>query len=280
MWQLLRKVSGAIGPRPNQSTSQTEILARYRHLRQEGIQLNNKLVATLPTSVIDEGGKKLGILKKGILVLDTEDEIAVLMDYCIYDVRRGGLNAVERYVEKNVPEPDSDEGVLLRAMLHARYSLLVVEGREPGIGVHARDLLRDEPMFVVDVGFSRSASVDLVVATRVFAPDGITITTGACLPLGVLSPEMRSGFLQDMAKVVKTTDFQDLSENQLSELAATVIRACLQRGAAERIVYVDASAGPIRAVRAPRRPRGVGRNDPCPCGSGKKWRKCCGAAKR
>jgi SWIM/SEC-C metal-binding protein len=24
----------------------------------------------------------------------------------------------------------------------------------------------------------------------------------------------------------------------------------------------------------------VGRNDPCPCGSGKKYKKCCGAAKR
>ncbi|MDR3378349.1 MAG: SEC-C metal-binding domain-containing protein, partial [Verrucomicrobiae bacterium] len=27
---------------------------------------------------------------------------------------------------------------------------------------------------------------------------------------------------------------------------------------------------PVRAVRKP------GRNDPCPCGSGKKYKKCCG----
>ena len=27
---------------------------------------------------------------------------------------------------------------------------------------------------------------------------------------------------------------------------------------------------PVRAAK-------VGRNDPCPCGSGKKWKKCCGA---
>lgn len=31
--------------------------------------------------------------------------------------------------------------------------------------------------------------------------------------------------------------------------------------------------GPPPAVSAPR----VGRNDPCPCGSGKKFKKCCGA---
>ena len=31
---------------------------------------------------------------------------------------------------------------------------------------------------------------------------------------------------------------------------------------------------PVAAVRAGNK---VGRNDPCPCGSGKKYKKCCGA---
>jgi uncharacterized protein YecA (UPF0149 family) len=34
-------------------------------------------------------------------------------------------------------------------------------------------------------------------------------------------------------------------------------------------------------VNAPESQRGIpkiGRNDPCPCGSGKKYKKCCGAA--
>lgn len=33
-----------------------------------------------------------------------------------------------------------------------------------------------------------------------------------------------------------------------------------------------------RSPRMPLRAKKVGRNDPCPCGSGKKWKKCCGAA--
>lgn len=33
-----------------------------------------------------------------------------------------------------------------------------------------------------------------------------------------------------------------------------------------------------RSPRKPHRTRKVGRNDPCPCGSGKKWKKCCGAS--
>ena len=42
-----------------------------------------------------------------------------------------------------------------------------------------------------------------------------------------------------------------------------------------RWVYVDGEINP----KAPtRRVVQVGRNDPCPCGSGKKYKKCCGAA--
>ncbi|MEO5375719.1 MAG: YchJ family protein [Alphaproteobacteria bacterium] len=41
-----------------------------------------------------------------------------------------------------------------------------------------------------------------------------------------------------------------------------------------RWVYVD---GQMNPKPAPRRVVSVGRNDPCPCGSGKKHKKCCGA---
>jgi len=38
--------------------------------------------------------------------------------------------------------------------------------------------------------------------------------------------------------------------------------------------YVD---GTLNPKEAPRHVQKVGRNDPCPCGSGKKYKKCCGA---
>ncbi|CAA7622664.1 YchJ family protein [Magnetospirillum sp. UT-4] len=39
-------------------------------------------------------------------------------------------------------------------------------------------------------------------------------------------------------------------------------------------LYVD---GEVNPRQAPRQVEKVGRNDPCPCGSGKKYKKCCGA---
>lgn len=50
-------------------------------------------------------------------------------------------------------------------------------------------------------------------------------------------------------------------------------RAQFRREAGEW-VYVD---GKINPNVEPRRVEKVGRNDPCPCGSGKKYKKCCGA---
>jgi len=39
----------------------------------------------------------------------------------------------------------------------------------------------------------------------------------------------------------------------------------------------EAAQQATRTVVAPRSVTKIGRNDPCPCGSGKKYKKCCGA---
>jgi len=259
-------------------TQHAELLARYQRLRQVGLALNNRLVETLPRSVLDEGGHKLGLLKGNVLTLDTEDEIAPLMDYCLHDVRRQGLNAIERYLAESPPPPGSDEMVLLEALRQARFTLLIVEAVERGVGVQVRDLLRDELYFLVDIGFSHSAPVGMVSATRVMAPEGIAMTTGAALPVGVLSAADRVQYLEDMKTVLKSADLRQLSPQDSSALAATVMRASLQRGAAEKIRYVAprSKSGSLRRSRAIRPTGLVGRNDRCPCGSGKKFKHCCG----
>lgn len=44
----------------------------------------------------------------------------------------------------------------------------------------------------------------------------------------------------------------------------------------EAVVDPDAPPIPDAPVEQARKTRPVGRNDPCPCGSGKKHKKCCG----
>jgi hypothetical protein len=214
------------------------LLPRYQHLRQIGLPLNNQLMKMVSRSALDEGGKKLGLLKGKTLYLETEDEGAVLMDYCIHDVRRQGTNAVERFLAHSPPPEGSDEWVLLQAKRQAWYSLFAVESVERGVGVQARDLLRDEPQFLVDIGFGSTASAGMVLATRVMAPEGIVMTTGAALPAGELSEAEQARFLEQTLAKFKGADFRALPPARAAELSATLIRACLRRGAAERIRYV------------------------------------------
>ncbi len=56
--------------------------------------------------------------------------------------------------------------------------------------------------------------------------------------------------------------------------AATAKSGALADGSAEAY---EAAQQATRTVVAPRNVTKVGRNDPCPCGSGKKYKKCCGA---
>jgi uncharacterized protein YecA (UPF0149 family) len=62
-------------------------------------------------------------------------------------------------------------------------------------------------------------------------------------------------------------------QHKLEELSKRT-RSKEEIEAEEKLLKETKKVEPIKAVEAP------GRNDPCPCGSGRKYKKCCGAKKR
>ena len=205
----------------------------------------------------------------------------MLIDFCLHDIRRNGVTAIEAaYINEASCAQSGDEWVLLHAWQEAHYALVVAESVEPGVGVHCRDLLRDEPLFLVDVGFHSTARSGLVLATRVVAPEGMT--GGAALSLGVMSAAEQSRFVNRLKTNLPGMDFANLAPEEATELTATIIRTCLRGGAAEKIRYVEAGHVP-EAVPSPEALPSTGRissNDPCPCGSGQKYKRCCGSRRR
>ena len=271
-------------------TTHAEFLPRYLQLRQVSGNLHNHLMEALPTGSHKEGAAALGLLRGGVIVFGSEHEMAILVDYCIYDLRNNGVNTVERYVETSPPPTGSDEWTVLQACRKARYSLFEIESCEKKVGVWLRDLLTNEPLFVMDVGMSQNDMIGLVLAMRVVTVEGISMTTGASLPLGVLQPENRAKFVADFRAMFPRVDLANMSPAEMSAVAKSLIRIALQSGAGERIVTKDAEASLAGRSRARLEPRSqpirrlaahpvaarVGRNDPCPCGSGKKFKRCCG----
>lgn len=247
------------------------ILDRYQRMRSASRELSNTLMDRCKPPV-KQAAEDLGVLVKDTIVLDI-DQMPVVMDRAIYRRADDGRNAVERFAAEHRFAPGSDPEAVLTAMQQAFFSLFVVREVVKGIGVHVTDILRDAEHFIADIGFSETAVRGLVLASRVLPFEEFVMTTGAALLAGV----------EVLKWVAKGLEQAGLSHEQLrnlppqawADLEARVVRACLHSGGDRQITYQDvpSSTGPTpirsESVR-------VGRNDPCPCGSGKKYKKCCG----
>jgi hypothetical protein len=254
----------------------TELLTDYIRLRQALRQLASALMKQFPKGLLAECAEQLGLSvttrgrQRPVLVFDDAYEMSVLIDYGLYHARPDGQSVIERVLAESPPAVDSDEATLFQAMREVRYGLFAIEELEPGVGVQLRDLLRDESVFLVDIEFSRTASPGLVLAGNIVSPAGVTMTTGAMLPVD-------DGLLDDLVAQLRqrfgattAAQFRELPPDEHAALATLVIRACLASGAAARVVAKDVKVAPAHHPR----------NLPCSCGSGKKNRRCCGRAGR
>ena len=249
-----------------------EQLAFYRRFRAVQRGLHHELMKLLPKNALKECGMVLGIYKNDTLVFSSESETDVLMDYCIYDYRWDGRNVIERYINQTPIEGGSDERILLNAMLEARYSLFMVDNVVRGRGVQTRDLLRGDSGFIVDVALSETAVKGCILACRIISPSngGFSMTTGAGLPadrpiMGRIIQEIPERFGKSGGEIAQ------MSPEKAAEFSASIIRIFLEGNASSRMTYEDNIAE--ETTRASPK---IGRNEPCPCGSGKKYKKCCG----
>ena len=140
----------------NLMAERTELLWRYRQLRAAMRELHSELMGMVPKDTFTECGQKLGFLVDGTLVFETEDEMSVLMDYCLYDAWSGQHNAVTRFLAKQPYAAGTDQALLLDAMSRARYSLFQVESVAEGLGVNCRDILRGDGGTIVDEGLGNN----------------------------------------------------------------------------------------------------------------------------
>jgi len=253
-----------------------QVMARYEKLRTLGRNLNNKLIKRVSREAIMESAKKLGIIEDGVLVFENEEEISILMDYCIYDFRADGRNAIDRYLVESPPSVGSDEYLLLKAMARSRFSLFQVEDIVQGLGVVVQDLLGRDAFLIVDINLSRTAPKGIVLAARIISPETFHMTSGAFL---VVSRDVLLRLAEALSERFgkPLEDYARLSFEQNSELSALVIRTCLEGGASHQVVYEDLPTEmQDRGLPETREEPKIGRNAPCPCGSGKKYKKCCG----
>ena len=258
-------------------TDHNELVNRYRQFRQITLKLHSTLPEYLSKRAFNECGKKLGIMRNDTLIFNDEQDMAVLMDYCIYDYRENGVNAVSRYLTDSEIAADSDEYKVLKAMSESFYTLVQVEDVLPGVGVRVNDLLGDKQFLLIDIGFSNTAERGVVIATRILRFEDFVMTSGAALPIdGQTLSEIFDLAVEHYGS--EDGNYIDLDMQEKSDLTATIIRLCLRNDTNSQIFYEDVPEDiGIEPLTAPVRagPR-IGRNGPCPCGRGKNYKRCCG----
>jgi hypothetical protein len=218
------------------SLDYSALLETYTHKRQVSSRLSNDFVRVLENDDINEAGRRLGVLQDGTLVLDSEDEICVVVDFAIRHLYRDGKNAIERYPEFIGRTLDAEELDVVRRMAASRYRVLEMNDIEPGVGLMVTDRLRRDSGLVVDRSLSVPASVGRIFVGSIVEWDGYWATTGALLPMteqvwARLERPIHKRFGKPGAK------FQNLDPTKHADLAAWCIRACLEAGMAQHVAY-------------------------------------------
>src|SRR4051794_35568156 len=162
---------------------QSLIVAEYRRYRGIATQLAKKFLESLPKQAFNDSAEELGLLKRGKIVLENEQEMDILADFCVHEHRVDGRNVVQRLLEEAPPPPGSDELLVHTAMAAAFYSIFRVESKVKGVGVNVLDLLRGGSRFIADIQFGKTATVGLGLAMRLVPLPEFHMSSGAALPL-------------------------------------------------------------------------------------------------
>jgi hypothetical protein len=220
---------------------------RYRRLRAFAMDLNHRIIKIIPRRAFEEVGEAIGIRHNNVLVFDSEDMSSVLMDCCLYDWFENGRSVVQRYSEAHPAKPGTDEAYLLRAYLRAKYRVLVVRSVVPGAGLHCRDVLNNQELFLMDLGLSQSArDANAAFATRTIPLGEYWMTSGAGLPIN-----SRKAALHALSLSRIESERSNSLEAQ-GRVTLWVVRACLSAGAADHVTYESVTAKSRKARRRSR----------------------------
>ena len=251
----------------------TAMVPRYQHLRQISKKLNTDVVRTLPQDMLLAGGRALGVLNGKTLVMASYDDGDLLMDYCLYNVHRDGLNAVQLYLANHRPPDGSDELFLLTAKTQAHYSVFLIQEVVEQTGLKLLDMLTGASLFLIDIGLSNTAQKGLCLAGRMIPLSDYWICSGSAI---ALSRRDIPAIISLLPALLGDKAPHQLSTEQYDVFVAAVIRCCLENKYRESTSYADSHEWQAaQKTGTPWQTPTPSRNEPCPCGSGRKYKNCC-----
>jgi len=216
------------------------LVERYKEFRAAGRALNMTLAKQLPQAAVPECGKKLGLYKAGTLILNNDDEIAVLYDYCLRHYRRGGKNTIERHLENTPPPAESMEMALLRAMLDACHSVFEIVEIHPRRGAALKNLVSGEAIDILDISLSETGTPGTVLTGRILSLAEFNMSSGTLIPLPREAyVEKIQPIVHKFTKSLESGHKPQLSAGQEAAYTAEILRVSLHAGGEDNVFYTD-----------------------------------------
>lgn len=224
--------------KPKTSPEDEARIERYREYRKAGLKLSAKLAKLVPKPAVPECGKKLGITKAGTLIINNDDEVAVLYDYCLHYYRRSGKNTIERFLEQMSPVPGTPDAELLKAMQKSRYSLFKIQDILAHQGAVLRDLVTGDTLNIIDITLSQTGVAGVIVAGRIWPLADFNMSAGVLIPVPdfIYADKMQPV----IDKFIKPEHAGGkLSAAQEASFVAEIIRVALREGGEDNAFYTD-----------------------------------------
>lgn len=155
-------------------------IKEYQRYRNAGRELNQKMIdAYIDNSVLEKASRLLKLGKNRQLILDTKDDLSVLMDFALYEIRQAGKNIIERYADekggKNFLERE-----LLIAMTNANAGLFKVDSVDKNNSHLQLSNLIDvgQSIILTDKNFSQTMPSGLIIFFRPIQFSKLAMTSG------------------------------------------------------------------------------------------------------
>ena len=157
-----------------------DLLEKYKKYRRRSMKLNTDMIEKCITrNILEKASRYLGILKGNTLIFEYEDEVNVLMDFALHEIKINGKNVIEIYMEK-YGFKDEIEKEIINAHLFSYTSLFEVADIFENEGIILlKDLLnKEKKLKLMDIGFSKTASKGLLIFIRILPFEEFNTTSG------------------------------------------------------------------------------------------------------
>ena len=113
------------------------------------------------------------------------DDLNLAFDLAIHTAPKDRSRAIDRYARAAILAPEFDEGLVLDAMRHARFTIIGTLRRHDVAGLVVEDLFRGGEVWLVDEGLESSLPDGAALATRLCTPEGFAMTASVLVPIDI-----------------------------------------------------------------------------------------------